>query len=79
MPVGILSALLCLCLGLCGVIEQKDEEGQQPDAACGTQTQDGHAGLCEYENLFRITKTIVCCIIQFSGEFQCHLEVKPDV
>ncbi|TWW73421.1 E3 ubiquitin-protein ligase RNF31 [Takifugu flavidus] len=32
---------------LCGVIEQKDEGGQQPDTACGTQTQHGHAGLCE--------------------------------
>lgn len=35
--------------GLCGVIEQKDEGGQQPDTACGTQTQPGHAGLCEYD------------------------------
>lgn len=35
--------------GLCGVIEQKDEGGQQPDSACGAQTQPGHAGLCEYE------------------------------
>ncbi|KAM3603768.1 uncharacterized protein V6R79_001762 [Siganus canaliculatus] len=33
--------------GLCGVIEQKDEGGQQPDSACGAQTQHGHAGLCE--------------------------------
>lgn len=33
--------------GLCGVIEQKDEGGQQPDTACGAQTQPGHAGLCE--------------------------------
>nr|XP_020441134.1 E3 ubiquitin-protein ligase RNF31-like [Monopterus albus] len=33
--------------GLCGVIEQKDEGGQQPDSACGAQTQPGHAGLCE--------------------------------
>ncbi|KAL0966083.1 hypothetical protein UPYG_G00290670 [Umbra pygmaea] len=33
--------------GLCGVIEQKDEAGQQTDAACGAQTQPGHAGLCE--------------------------------
>ncbi|KAM9322401.1 E3 ubiquitin-protein ligase RNF31 [Pholidichthys leucotaenia] len=32
---------------LCGVIEQKDEGGQQPDSACGAQTQPGHAGLCE--------------------------------
>ncbi|XP_034038916.1 E3 ubiquitin-protein ligase RNF31 isoform X2 [Thalassophryne amazonica] len=32
---------------LCGVIEQKDEGGQQPDVACGAQTQPGHAGLCE--------------------------------
>ncbi|XP_039892926.1 E3 ubiquitin-protein ligase RNF31 isoform X4 [Simochromis diagramma] len=32
---------------LCGVIEQKDEGGQQSDAACGAQTQPGHAGLCE--------------------------------
>lgn len=35
--------------GLCGVIEQKDEGGQQPDTACGAQTQPGHAGLCEYD------------------------------
>ncbi|CAL8278660.1 unnamed protein product [Lota lota] len=33
--------------GLCGVIEQKDESAQQSDAACGAQTQPGHAGLCE--------------------------------
>ncbi|KAF7642993.1 hypothetical protein LDENG_00246670 [Lucifuga dentata] len=33
--------------GVCGVIEQKDEGGQQPDSACGAQTQPGHAGLCE--------------------------------
>ncbi|KAF3698853.1 E3 ubiquitin-protein ligase RNF31 [Channa argus] len=33
--------------GLCGVIEQKDEGGQQTDSACGAQTQPGHAGLCE--------------------------------
>ncbi|XP_047445540.1 E3 ubiquitin-protein ligase RNF31 isoform X2 [Mugil cephalus] len=33
--------------GLCGVIEQKDEGGQQPDSACGALTQPGHAGLCE--------------------------------
>uniref|UniRef100_H3DLA4 RBR-type E3 ubiquitin transferase n=1 Tax=Tetraodon nigroviridis TaxID=99883 RepID=H3DLA4_TETNG len=33
--------------GLCGVIEQKDEGGQQSDTACGAQTQPGHAGLCE--------------------------------
>ncbi|XP_028329514.1 E3 ubiquitin-protein ligase RNF31 isoform X1 [Gouania willdenowi] len=33
--------------GLCGVIEQKDEGGAQPDSACGAQTQPGHAGLCE--------------------------------
>uniref|UniRef100_A0A3Q2XVI1 Ring finger protein 31 n=1 Tax=Hippocampus comes TaxID=109280 RepID=A0A3Q2XVI1_HIPCM len=33
--------------GLCGVIEQKDDGGQQPDSACGAQTQTGHAGLCE--------------------------------
>ncbi|XP_054624953.1 E3 ubiquitin-protein ligase RNF31 isoform X1 [Dunckerocampus dactyliophorus] len=33
--------------GLCGVIEQKDDGGQQPDSACGAQTQPGHAGLCE--------------------------------
>uniref|UniRef100_A0A3P8U355 Uncharacterized protein n=1 Tax=Amphiprion percula TaxID=161767 RepID=A0A3P8U355_AMPPE len=25
----------------------KDEGGQQPDSACGAQTQPGHAGLCE--------------------------------
>uniref|UniRef100_A0A8D3CDA5 RBR-type E3 ubiquitin transferase n=1 Tax=Scophthalmus maximus TaxID=52904 RepID=A0A8D3CDA5_SCOMX len=40
-----LQALLQACL--CGVIEQKDEGGQQPDSACGAQTQNGHAGLCE--------------------------------
>uniref|UniRef100_A0A3B4ZLF3 E3 ubiquitin-protein ligase RNF31-like n=1 Tax=Stegastes partitus TaxID=144197 RepID=A0A3B4ZLF3_9TELE len=34
-------------VSLCGVIEQKDEGGQQPDSACGAQTQPGHAGLCE--------------------------------
>ncbi|XP_018589493.1 E3 ubiquitin-protein ligase RNF31 isoform X2 [Scleropages formosus] len=33
--------------GLCGVMEQKDEGGRQTDAACGGQTQPGHAGLCE--------------------------------
>ncbi|KAM9718674.1 LOW QUALITY PROTEIN: E3 ubiquitin-protein ligase RNF31 [Menidia menidia] len=33
--------------GLCGVIEQKDEGGQQSDLACGAQTQPGHAALCE--------------------------------
>ncbi|XP_072219676.1 E3 ubiquitin-protein ligase RNF31 isoform X2 [Leuresthes tenuis] len=33
--------------GLCGVIEQKDEGGQQSDSACGAQTQPGHAALCE--------------------------------
>uniref|UniRef100_A0A3Q0T4X8 Uncharacterized protein n=1 Tax=Amphilophus citrinellus TaxID=61819 RepID=A0A3Q0T4X8_AMPCI len=38
---------LKVILGLCGVIEQKDEGGQQPDSACGAQTQPGHAGLCE--------------------------------
>lgn len=38
--------------GLCGVIEQKDEGGQQPDTACGAQTQPGHAGLCEYDAFF---------------------------
>uniref|UniRef100_A0A8C6U6T8 RING-type domain-containing protein n=1 Tax=Neogobius melanostomus TaxID=47308 RepID=A0A8C6U6T8_9GOBI len=27
---------------LCGVLEQKDEGGQQSDSACGTQTQPGH-------------------------------------
>ncbi|XP_034094514.1 E3 ubiquitin-protein ligase RNF31-like isoform X1 [Gymnodraco acuticeps] len=33
--------------GLCGVVEQKDEGGQQPDSDCAAQTQPGHAGLCE--------------------------------
>ncbi|XP_037837983.1 E3 ubiquitin-protein ligase RNF31 isoform X1 [Kryptolebias marmoratus] len=33
--------------GLCGVIEQKDEGGEQSDSACGAQTQPGHAALCE--------------------------------
>ncbi|XP_061784604.2 E3 ubiquitin-protein ligase RNF31 isoform X2 [Nerophis lumbriciformis] len=33
--------------GLCGVIEQKDDGGQQADSACGAHTQPGHAGLCE--------------------------------
>ncbi|KAM3860391.1 E3 ubiquitin-protein ligase RNF31-like [Diretmus argenteus] len=31
----------------CGVMEQKDEEGQQIDSPCGIQTQPGQAGLCE--------------------------------
>uniref|UniRef100_A0A665VDI0 Uncharacterized protein n=1 Tax=Echeneis naucrates TaxID=173247 RepID=A0A665VDI0_ECHNA len=30
----------------------QDEGGQQPDSACGAQTQHGHAGLCEYDALF---------------------------
>ena len=45
---------VCVCdsvcvvfLGLCGVIEQKDEGAQQTDSACGAQTQPGQAGLCE--------------------------------
>ncbi|XP_067109257.1 E3 ubiquitin-protein ligase RNF31 isoform X2 [Osmerus mordax] len=33
--------------GLCGVIEQKDEGGQQSDSACGAETLPGQAGLCE--------------------------------
>ncbi|XP_010777165.1 E3 ubiquitin-protein ligase RNF31-like [Notothenia coriiceps] len=33
--------------GLCGVVEQKDEGGQQPDSDCAAQSQPGHAGLCE--------------------------------
>ncbi|XP_015813053.1 E3 ubiquitin-protein ligase RNF31 isoform X1 [Nothobranchius furzeri] len=33
--------------GLCGVIEQKDDGGEQSDSACGAQTQPGHAALCE--------------------------------
>lgn len=46
----ILFYYFCLCFsGLCGVIEQKDEGGQQPDSACGAQTQQGYAGLCEYD------------------------------
>lgn len=44
------------------MIEQKDEGGQQPDSACGAQTQPGHAGLCEYDALFRI---IYSCLKQF--------------
>lgn len=45
-----LLSFFCLCFsGLCGVIEQKDEGGQQPDSACGAQTQQGYAGLCEYD------------------------------
>ncbi|KAM9839498.1 E3 ubiquitin-protein ligase RNF31-like isoform 1-T2 [Aulostomus maculatus] len=31
----------------CGVMEQKDEGGQQMDSPCGIQTQPGQAGLCE--------------------------------
>ncbi|XP_029002348.1 E3 ubiquitin-protein ligase RNF31-like isoform X2 [Betta splendens] len=31
----------------CGVMEQKDEGGQQIDSPCGIQTQPGQAGLCE--------------------------------
>lgn len=30
----------------CGVMEQKDEGGQQVDSPCGTKTQPGQAGLC---------------------------------
>ncbi|XP_046883121.1 E3 ubiquitin-protein ligase RNF31 [Hypomesus transpacificus] len=33
--------------GLCGVVEQKDEGGQQSDSACGAETLPGQAGLCE--------------------------------
>ncbi|XP_023680999.1 E3 ubiquitin-protein ligase RNF31-like isoform X1 [Paramormyrops kingsleyae] len=33
--------------GQCGVMEQKDEGGQQLDLPCGAQCQAGHAGLCE--------------------------------
>ncbi|XP_074549175.1 E3 ubiquitin-protein ligase RNF31-like [Halichoeres trimaculatus] len=31
----------------CCVMEQKDEDGQQFDSACGVKTEPGHAGLCE--------------------------------
>lgn len=31
----------------CGVMEQKDEGGQQTDSPCGIETQPGQAGLCE--------------------------------
>ncbi|XP_029935669.1 E3 ubiquitin-protein ligase RNF31-like [Myripristis murdjan] len=31
----------------CGVMEQKDEGGQQTDSPCGIKTQPGQAGLCE--------------------------------
>lgn len=31
----------------CGVMEQKDEGGQQIDSPCGVQTQPGEAGLCD--------------------------------
>ncbi|XP_061777297.1 E3 ubiquitin-protein ligase RNF31-like [Nerophis ophidion] len=31
----------------CGVMEQKDEGGQQIDSPCGGQSQPGQAGLCE--------------------------------
>ncbi|KAK2886759.1 hypothetical protein Q8A73_020705 [Channa argus] len=31
----------------CGVMEQKDEGGQQIDSPCGIRTQPGQAGLCE--------------------------------
>ncbi|XP_017269594.1 E3 ubiquitin-protein ligase RNF31 isoform X2 [Kryptolebias marmoratus] len=30
----------------CGVMEQKDEDGQQVDSPCGLQMQPGQAGLC---------------------------------
>ncbi|KPP59127.1 hypothetical protein Z043_122984 [Scleropages formosus] len=33
--------------GQCGVMEQKDEGGQQVDQPCGIQCQAGQAGLCE--------------------------------
>lgn len=53
--------------GLCGVIEQKDEGGQQPDSACGAQTQPGHAGLCEYDGFiqycFLLSPTKATCYI----------------
>lgn len=56
------SLSLCSCpfSGLCGVIEQKDEGGQQPDSACGAQTQPGHAGLCEYDGFI----SIICSYLQ---------------
>lgn len=47
-----LSTCFLVLSGLCGVIEQKDEGGQQPDTACGAQTQPGHAGLCEYDAFY---------------------------
>uniref|UniRef100_A0A3P8PPP4 RBR-type E3 ubiquitin transferase n=1 Tax=Astatotilapia calliptera TaxID=8154 RepID=A0A3P8PPP4_ASTCA len=31
----------------CGVMEQKDEGGQQVDSPCGIKTQPGQAGLCD--------------------------------
>ncbi|XP_054607891.1 E3 ubiquitin-protein ligase RNF31 isoform X2 [Nothobranchius furzeri] len=31
----------------CGVMEQKDEAGQQVDSPCGVATQPGQAGLCD--------------------------------
>uniref|UniRef100_A0A3Q4H128 E3 ubiquitin-protein ligase RNF31-like n=1 Tax=Neolamprologus brichardi TaxID=32507 RepID=A0A3Q4H128_NEOBR len=31
----------------CGVMEQKDEGGQQVDSPCGVKTQPGQAGLCD--------------------------------
>ncbi|XP_051984117.1 E3 ubiquitin-protein ligase RNF31-like [Xyrauchen texanus] len=34
-------------MGVCGVIEQKDEGPCPTDSACGAQTQPGQAGLCE--------------------------------
>lgn len=51
-----------LLSGLCGVIEQKDEGGQQADSACGAQTQTGHAGLCEYDFFFSIISMFKHCI-----------------
>uniref|UniRef100_A0A3Q0SMN5 Uncharacterized protein n=1 Tax=Amphilophus citrinellus TaxID=61819 RepID=A0A3Q0SMN5_AMPCI len=38
--------LSCMFAYECGVMEQKDEGGQQVDSPCGTKTQPGQAGLC---------------------------------
>lgn len=49
----------------CGVMEQKDEGGQQVDSPCGVKTQPGQAGLCEWVNL--------CCHVHFLLHFFMHL------
>lgn len=41
----------------CGVMEQKDEGGEQTDSPCGIQTQPEQAGLCEW-----VSHTVACVI-----------------